>query len=79
MERIKLSKSEKTVLRRIALRADGLPDGMGGDCYFAAVLSLTDKGLVDSRINYNKIIDVRLSQRGKAYMIENPKLRNPVD
>lgn len=73
MERIRLSKNEKAILK--ALR-DGtkLPD----KCLIAVRL-LEDKELVKSaRIEGGGFETLRLTPYGRYYISQNPKLRNPL-
>lgn len=74
MERIKLTKREKKVLR--ALQTDTFDSLSPEDKH--AVFSLQSKGLV--RAYYcegGDVADARLSLKGECYMEQNPKLRNP--
>lgn len=78
MEKIRLTKEEKIVLRTLAggeRKTALLNDGE----FFLAVVTLRSKGLVDAALNYSTIEDVRLSYFGKAYMQANPTLGNPID
>lgn len=56
MKRIALSKEEKLVLRWIVLNRDGLPPGIDDDVFLDAVVSLTEKKLVKSKINYDDVL-----------------------
>lgn len=78
MEKIKLSKQEKIVLRTIASGEKNTPLLNDGQ-FFIAVVQLKAKSLVDAAINYDKIESIRLSYYGKAYMQANPSLSNPID
>lgn len=79
MERIKLTKNEKTVLRELRRGNTDVSCGMSHYAYFDAVVSLTDKRLVLSRTNYDKVEDIKLTSKGYAYMNCNPWLLNPVN
>lgn len=79
MERIRLTKDEKRVLRWVALKRSGRPEGMSNDGYFEAVIGLTEKGLLVSRTNYDDVIDARSTAKGRVYCSQNPHLHNPVD
>lgn len=79
MERIKLSKNEKVVLRLMAhygLRPKEYPEHK----YNAGVRQLTQKGLVKALYqDGGDLVDVILTDQGEQYMAENPKLTNPVN
>ena len=76
MERIKLSKGEKWVLR--ALSNQGFDALSEFDS--AAVRSLDNKGLVRGAYTEGGGMEAaRLTTMGKEYLRDNPKLRNPVD
>ena len=79
MERIRLSKSEKSILRELRRGNDNVPNGMDNFSYFDAVVSLTEKRLVCSKTNYDEVLDVQLTPKGYAYMVANPHLLNPVN
>ena len=79
MERIRLSKSEKSILRELRRGNDNVPNGMDNYSYFDAVTSLTEKRLVKSRTNHEEVIDVKLTAKGYSYMVTNPHLLNPID
>lgn len=79
MERIRLSKAEKAVLKELHRGNSNIPAGIDNFTYVDAVLSLRDKGLVTANVDYNEVIDVRLMAKGHAYIISNPRLRNPIN
>ena len=79
MERIKLSKQEKAILRELYRGNRDIPNGIDNFSYFDAVVSLTGKGLVRSRTNYEDVLDTRLAPKGYAYINTNPHLLNPVN
>lgn len=79
MERIFLSKEEKKALRWVALRRDGLPPGFDNDTFLEAVATLTEKRLMKSMINYDDVIDAKLTSKGRVYLSRNPYLWNPVN
>lgn len=79
MERIRLSAEEKKVLRELRRGNADVPHGMSHYAYFDAVVSLTDKRLVLSSTNYDKVEDIKLTSKGYAYMNGNPRLLNPVN
>lgn len=79
MERIRLSENEKSILRELRRGNDNVPVGMDNFSYFDAVVSLSEKGLLRSKTNYDEVLDVQLTPKGYAYMVSNPHLLNPVD
>lgn len=79
MQRIYLSRWEKRVLRHLLMGGKGKPDGMDIIAYTAAVTDLDKKGLIRARLNYEEVIDTRVTLRGKAYYLYNPLLLNPVN
>lgn len=79
MERIRLSTEEKQVLRELRRGNTDVPHGMCHYAYFDAVVSLTEKRLIVSQINYDEVLDTRLTPKGYAYMNGNPWLLNPVN
>ena len=79
MQRVHLSKDEKTVLRLIHHGEQDNTLAISGADRYLAVRSLQRKGLVEAVIDYDTIADIRLSYEGKAYMAKYPTLRNPID
>ena len=76
MERIKLTKREKKVIR--ALQTDTFDSLSPEDKH--AVFSLQAEGLViASWYEGGEVASAHLSLKGVHYMKENPKLRNPVN
>lgn len=79
MKRIALSKEEKLVLRWIVLNRDGLPPGIDDDAFLDAVVSLTEKKLVKSKINYDDVLAAETTAKGRVYCSRNPHLWNPIN
>lgn len=78
MERIKLSKTEKQVLRLAATNA-GRPSTYPEHEYNAAARSLSRKGLVKTKFYTNgSVCTIRLTDEGRQYLCENPSLDNPI-
>ena len=76
MERIKLTKREKRVLR--TLSQQGFYALSGFDAI--AIRSLEDNGLVKGAyLEGGGVDDAKLTNMGKVYLMDNPKLRNPID
>lgn len=79
MERIKLSKNEKKVLRLINTGSD-CPSGFSIAIYSSCVRSLERHGLAKGAyIEGGDCEAARLTPDGRCYLAENPKLRNPID
>ena len=80
MERVKLSKDEKTVLRMVAAGQGACPSEYPSHTFNASVRSLERNGLVKGAYDEGgSVADTRMTQYGRQYMAENPDLRNPVD
>ncbi|MBR3591141.1 MAG: hypothetical protein IKL43_09090 [Alistipes sp.] len=80
MERIKLSKSEKQVLRMVASGLHQCPDEYPSHTFSAAVRVLKGKELVTAHFREGGgVLDVRTTDYGKQYMAEYPHLRNPIN
>ena len=79
MERIRLSKEEKQVLRLLS-NGMGCPDTYPFHIFAACVDSLERKGLAKGAwAEGHKLVNACITGRGKAYLLANPSLRNPVD
>lgn len=80
MERLKLSRNEKRLLRHIALDCGYLPDGMGDAEASACADVLESLGLVRCVwASGHRLHDAVLTRRGAHYLQANPHLRGPVD
>ena len=79
MERVKLTKSEKTVLRMVAggIRPKEFPTHI----YTSSVMSLEHIGLVKAYWGEEGglPVDTELTDHGAMYLAENPGLHNPID
>ena len=79
MERIRLNKSEKEVLRLLN-NGCGCPETYSRNVFVSCVDKLEMKGLAKGAWSEgHKLEDARITLKGKAYISENPNLRNPVD
>lgn len=79
MERIRLTRDEKVILRLIHA-CEEVPNSVDRSLLIRCVWSLEDKGLVKGAwLEGHDLEDVRLTERGIVYICENPSLRNPVD
>ncbi len=80
MERIKLTKTEKTVFRLIMDGNGSRPDEYPADKFSGAVKSLDRKGLVKAMYEEGGgVVDSMPTSEGRLYLSENPSLRNPVN
>ena len=79
MERIKLTKAEKQVLRGLYKGYADAPYGIDNHTHIACVISLTDKSLVRSAIGECRVVDCRLTPRDCAYLNRNPRLYSIVE
>ncbi|MDE5703824.1 MAG: hypothetical protein K2H70_03255 [Bacteroidales bacterium] len=78
MERIKLTKDEKRVLRLVENETD-CPETYPAHVYVGCILSLERKGLIKGAYTEGgMVMDARLTNFGKGYVFANPKLRNPL-
>ena len=80
MERIKLTRNEKVVLRLTAM-GKGKPTDFAVTKYNAAVRLLESKALVKAvwaEESENPLL-VRITENGTAYLTGNPALRNPIN
>lgn len=79
MEKIRLSKNEKKVLRLVA-SGSRCPATFPAHIYCDCVRSLECKGLVKGAYVEGGAVEAAwLTLDGDCYLIENPKLRNPIE
>lgn len=80
MERMKLNNNEKQVLRMVANGQGVCPAEYPLHLFNASVRSLHNAGLVQGAFEEGGgVADSRLTQYGRQYLAENPRLANPVD
>lgn len=79
MKRIYLSNEEKKVLRELRRGNDNIPNGMDNFTFADVVTMLTEKQLVRSAVDYERVSSVQLTAKGHAYLSSNPLLLNPID
>lgn len=80
MERIKLSKAEKKVMLLVAAKLTRRQTAVKSDEYILSIHSLHDKGLVRGAfVEGGDVEAVRLTDKGRLYLYENPNLSNPTD
>lgn len=79
MEKIKLSRKEKQVLR-LLYSGCGCPETYPFDVFASCVDTLERKGLARGAwTEEHRLGDAKITVRGKTYMYFNPSLKNPVD
>lgn len=80
MDRIRLSKEEKKILRELNRGSTSVPDGMNNYAFFDAVVSLSEKRLVKAITEYEtNVHGLKLTSKGYAYLKDNKYLVNPVN
>lgn len=80
MDRIRLTKAEKRVLRMIASGQGSCPAEYPLHEFNTAVRSLHRHELVQgSFAEGGNVVDSRLTTIGRQYLAENPRLANPAD
>lgn len=80
VQRISLSKDEKRLLRNRLAGVDYYPDGMSLEVVSHAALMLERYGLLQVLwAEGHTVVDCKLTNFGRAYMLANPHLHNPVD
>ena len=78
MERIRLTKEEKKVLRHVMEKGCEQPRDLSPIIFQYSLASLQEKGMVTVRFDHEKAYSAKLSMKGKAYIEDNPSLKNPV-
>lgn len=80
MERIKLTKNQKQVLRMVANGQGVCPAEFPSHTFNASVRLLQQQGLVKAAYGEGGgVVDSELTDEGRQYLAENPRLRNPID
>lgn len=80
MERIRLSATEKNVLRLLNQHGNKSLDTIAHSQVYRALNSLEQKNLIKiAWLEGGDYEAIEISRNGKSYLIENPKLRNPID
>lgn len=80
MQRIKLNKTEKKCMNLLNKHGAEALDTLPRSQSRRALRSLEEKNLVRvAWIEGEDYEGVRMTRNGKDYLIENPKLRNPID
>ncbi len=80
MERIKLTKNQKRVLRMVAQGQDVCPAEFPSHTFNASVRFLQQQGLMDATFDEGgSVEDSKLTNEGRQYLAENPGLCNPIN
>lgn len=80
MDRIRLNKDEKAVLRLLQSGVGNCPDTYPRHLFTACVNSLERKGLAKGAwATGHELEAARLTSEGAEYLALNPTLRNPID
>ena len=79
--RIKLTKQEKQIMKRLQQGIADKPDDMSGTMFQWSVTNPSKHGLISVIFLYDsyKIFEWKLTLKGKAYLESNPKLYNPIN
>ena len=81
MKRIDLSRTEKAVLKSFeeskSFKRDLLPE-LTDEQIGVAMKRLKETGFVYAEVNHGITIDAMIKPEGKAYLIENPDLDDPL-
>ncbi len=78
--RIKLTKQEKQIMKRLQQGVTGKPEGMSDAMFSWSVTSLSRRGFL--WVAYSSggvIVSCELTFKGEAYLESNPKLYNPIN
>ena len=77
MERIRLSKSEKRLLRLFASKTNVKGVDLSAEDEMA-IATLMEKGLISAIVFAGKITSGNILPKGDAYVRQNPELKNPI-
>ena len=78
--RIKLTKQEKQIMKRLQQGIADKPDDMSGTMFQWSVTNLSRHGfLLVAYSSGGVVVAYELTLKGKAYMESNPKLYNPIN
>ena len=80
MQKIRLTRNEKRLLRNIAAGVDYWPDGMCDSAVACAASEFERKGLIRAAwASGHILVDAVLTDIGRSYIVNNPHLWNPID
>lgn len=80
MERVQLSKQAKTVLKSLRGGVVSCPESMIQSDFNSGAKELQSHGFAVCHAEENRNVEVvRLTDKGKLYLEDNPAIHNPVD
>lgn len=79
MERVRLSKAERAILKELYRGNSDVPVGVDCFSYVDAIISLWDKRFIVAYIDGGDVTSVHLTAKGQAYITGNPHLYNPIN
>ena len=78
--RIKLTKQEKLILKRLQQGVADKPENVSDAMYRWSLVNLSGHGfLLIAFSSGSEVVSYELTLKGKAYLESNPKLRNPIN
>lgn len=77
--RIKLTKQEKQIMKRLQQGVADKPENMSDAMFRWSVTNLSNHLLISVLYFENSIPKWEFTLKGKAYLESNPRLRNPID
>lgn len=77
--RIKLTKQEKQIMKRLQQGVADKPENMSDAMYRWSVTNLSNHLLISVLYFENSIPKWEFTLKGKAYLESNPRLRNPIN
>lgn len=79
MQKIKLTKAEKAIIRELNKKPIRKGEEHKPIEYIEALDSLEEKGLVTASVlSESKVLEAQLTKKGRIYIKSNPKLTNPI-
>ncbi|MBR5898822.1 MAG: hypothetical protein IKZ14_05075 [Muribaculaceae bacterium] len=79
MEKIYLDDFEKELFRNVCKGDISQPRNLSLNQFHYSLSTLQEKGLIIYKTEYDKIIDIKPTIKGLAYLDTYPRLPNPID
>lgn len=79
MEKIYLDDFEKKLFRNVCKGDISQPRNLSLNQFHYSLSTLQEKGLIIYKTEYDKIIDIKPTIKGLAYLDSYPRLSNPID
>ena len=79
MEKIYLNDFEKGLFRNVCKGDISQPRNLSLNQFHYSLSTLQEKGLIIYKTEYDKIIDIKPTIKGLAYLDTYPRLSNPID